>query len=291
MGGNSALWGASSAIAWGVGDFSARFSGERSGVATTTFWMIVVSFAFTLVYALVLDIPIILSLNGSLYLICAGIGITAATGIFYEALTRGPVSIASPIVASYPAIALPISVALGARPGLWEWGAMGLTLIGVLIASQHSSDQTNSKQQFSKQIARRTSILAFLAAVLFALSIASLDLAIDSYGPTTTLLGVRVVGIICFLGWFIYQKKSPKASINAWWLLVLVGLLDTGGHLFLYIGLDSDHGEYAIVASSAYTVVTVLLARFFLRESVTGKQWIGIALVVAGLTSLTIIPS
>ena len=286
MGGNSALWGASSAIAWGVGDFSARFSGERSVVATTTFWMIVVSFAFTLVYALVLDIPIILSLNGSLYLICAGIGITAATGIFYEALTR-----ASPIVASYPAIALPISVALGARPGLWEWGAMGLTLIGVLIASQHSSDQTNSKQQFSKQIARRTSILAFLAAVLFALSIASLDLVIDSYGPTTTLLGVRVVGIISFLGLFIYQKKSPKASINAWWLLVLVGLLDTGGHLFLYIGLDSDHGEYAIVASSAYTVVTVLLARFFLRESVTGKQWIGIALVVAGLTSLTIIPS
>ena len=290
MSGNSALWGAGSAVAWGIGDFSARFSSERTGVAVTTFWMMFSGLCFTLLYMALDGIPIHWTLDRLWFLVIAGIGITSATGIFYAALTRGPVSIASPIVASYPAIALPISIVTGARPGLWEWVAMIITLIGVWIATQNKKI-TNDEDKYSKKYIGQTSLLALSAATIFAFAISSLDIAIESYGPTTSLLGVRVIGILCFIGWFFYQRQLPTAKFSSWWLLALVGLLDTIGHLFLYIGLDSEHGEYAIVASAAYTIITVILARFFLNESISKTQWIGILLVVGGIASLTVLPS
>ena len=55
------------------------------------------------------------------------------------------------------------------------------------------------------------------------------------------------------------------------------------GHLLLYTGLGLPNGEYAIVASVGYTVVTVVLARIFLREPVSPLQWGGIAMVVGGV--------
>ena len=74
---------------------------------------------------------------------------------------------------------------------------------------------------------------------------------------------------------------------RAWPVLAAFGVLDTMGHLLLYFGLELPNGEYAIVASVGYTVVTVLLARMFLREPVSRLQWGGVAMVVGGVGVLS----
>ena len=75
-------------------------------------------------------------------------------------------------------------------------------------------------------------------------------------------------------------------SQRPWPILVSFGLLDTSGHVMIFVGMRLEHGEYTIVTSVGYTVVTVLLARIFLREPASARQWGSIALVVAGVAIL-----
>lgn len=290
MSGGAALWGAGSALVWGVSDYSARFAGERVGVLTASLGMMLVGLVATVIYIVVAGIDINWTIDGAGYLIGGGVGIAVGTVVLYEALTRGPVSVASPVVASYPAMAVPISIAMGTRPGVLEWVAMAATMVGVWIVARWVRDATGTQgSSFEPANIRRTTILALTSAAVFALAITAIDLAVDIYGPPVAVLGMRAVGIICFACWFLVKRQIPRVPLNAIWLLVFLGMLDTMGHLFLYMGLESAHGEFAVVASAAYTVVTVLLARIFLREPVNLPQWGGIAIVVAGIGSLAVL--
>ena len=74
---------------------------------------------------------------------------------------------------------------------------------------------------------------------------------------------------------------------RAWPLILLIALVDTMGYVFVYAGLALENGEFAIVTSSAYSVVTIILARIFLREPVVRLQWLGVAIVIAGIGTLS----
>lgn len=290
MSGGAALWGAGAALTWGVSDYTARFAGERAGVATATFGMMLIGLVITAVYVAISGEQIHWSLAGAAYIVGGGIGIAVGTAVLFEALTKGPVSIASPMVACYPALSVPITVALGARPGVWEWVAMGGTIAGIwLVARYVKESPAAGDETFSRANIRRTALLALSSAVIFALAINGLDLAVVEYGPTITVLGIRIVGVLCFVAWFLIRREVPRAPVNSWWIIGLIGVLDTAGHFFLYLGLDAEHGEFAVVASAAYTVVTVLLARIFLKEPVSPPQWLGIAVVVGGIASLALL--
>ena len=85
----------------------------------------------------------------------------------------------------------------------------------------------------------------------------------------------------------LFARRAPvRFPVRAWPILAAFGFFDTAGHLLLYTGLGLPNGEYAIVASVGYTVVTVVLARTFLREPVSPFQWGGIGLVVGGVAVL-----
>jgi drug/metabolite transporter (DMT)-like permease len=70
---------------------------------------------------------------------------------------------------------------------------------------------------------------------------------------------------------------------GAFLMLALIGLLDTGGNT-LYAAASS-YGALSVTAvlASLYPVVTVLLARYRLRERVHRLQEVGIALTIAGI--------
>ena len=94
---------------------------------------------------------------------------------------------------------------------------------------------------------------------------------------------VRLFGFVALTALLLARRERVRFPVRAWPVLAAFGVLDTMGHLLLYTGLGLPHGEYAIVASVGYTVVTVVLARFFLREPVSPLQWGGIGLVVGGV--------
>ena len=57
-------------------------------------------------------------------LVLAGLAVMVATLLLYWGLARGPVTIVSPIAASYPVFNMALAVLLGLSPSPWQWGAM-----------------------------------------------------------------------------------------------------------------------------------------------------------------------
>ena len=222
-------------------------------------------------------------LDGIHWLVGIGAGTVLGSLLFYHAVTHGPVSLASPVVACYPAIAVPISVALGARPDPLHWVAMVGVMAGVWLVARTTPKGEGKAPEYAPAVIRRTILYSLIAAATFAASLTAADHAIEIYGPWQTVLVVRLIGFVALTVLLLARRERVRFPVRAWPVLVAFGVLDTMGHLLLYTGLGLPNGEYAIVASVGYTVVTVVLARLFLREPVSPLQWGGIGLVVGGV--------
>ncbi|MBR45927.1 MAG: hypothetical protein CMM31_05520 [Rhodospirillaceae bacterium] len=282
------LWGVGCAAVWGVSDFVARFAGRSVGAMAATFAMMAIGAVLIVVLMAIMGEAVEWRTDGLHWLLAIAGGTTIGAVLFFYAVTHGPVSLAAPMVACFPAVAVPISVALGARPGPIIWVAMAVTLAGIwLVARTVSAASTGSEaKEYSPAIIRQTILLSLAAASIYAASLTAADLAVEIYGPLQTVLVVRLVGAVALIAILMARRERARFPVRAWPILVAFGVLDTLGHLFLFFGLETVHGEYTIVASVAYTAVTVLLARLFLREPVSKLQWGGVALVMCGVALL-----
>ena len=239
-------------------------------------------------YIVVSGAPLVWELSGLWLLVLNGVATVVATFMLFEALTRGPVSLGSPIVSSYPAFAVPMTVVFGARPEPIHWVAMAATLGGVwLVALAVSRVDAGDRPEYSPAVLRRAVPMALGAAIIFAIAILAADEAVDRYGLPLTLLSGRVIGAIVLGVGLLVMRRSPRMPVRVWPLVLLLATVDTLGYVFVYAGLALENGEFAIVTSSAYSVVTILLARIFLREQVVPLQWLGVAIVIAGMGTLS----
>jgi drug/metabolite transporter (DMT)-like permease len=73
----------------------------------------------------------------------------------------------------------------------------------------------------------------------------------------------------------------PRGSV--WWLLAIMGLMDTTAYVANNLGLHSGPVSIVTVVASLYGAITVLLSSLFLRERLGRTQWFGIALLFAGI--------
>ncbi|MGD9538084.1 MAG: DMT family transporter [Alphaproteobacteria bacterium] len=285
---SAAFFGAGTAAIWGVTDLVARFSGRSVGVLVSALGLMAIGSVALLPYILATGATIDWDAGGFWLIAASGLGMAFGTLLLFAALTRGPVSLASPVVASYPAITVPASLALGARPEPIHWLAMLGTMAGVWLVARAVARHADSQLgDYARSNQRGTLLLAIASAVLFALALIAADLAIERYGWLQTLIGSRLVGAAAFAIVLAFRRHTVRPMPAGTWLLLLVlALLDTSGHAVLYVGLALPDGEYAVVASAAYTGVTTVLAWLFLREPVSRIQWLGIGLIIGGVAVL-----
>ena len=284
----SALFGVGAAASWGVGDFTARFIGRAVGVPQGLFGIMLIGSLAVGLYVVASGTPLVWELSGLWLLVLNGVATMLATYMLFDALTRGPVSLGSPMVSSYPAFAVPITVVFGARPEPIHWVAMAATLGGIwLVALAVSRIEGGDKPEYAPAVLRRAMLMAIGSAFFFAVALLAADEAIGRYGLPLTLLSGRIVGAIVLGGAFLVMRKVPHMPVRTWPLILLLALVDTLGYVFVYAGLALENGEFAIVTSSAYSVVTIMLARIFLREQVVPLQWLGVAIVIAGIGTLS----
>ena len=284
----SALFGVGAAASWGVGDFTARFIGRAVGVPQGLFGIMLIGSLAVGLYIVASGEPLVWELSGLWLLVLNGVATMLATYMLFDALTRGPVSLGSPMVSSYPAFAVPMTVVFGARPEPIHWVAMAATLSGIwLLALAVSRIEGGDRPEYAPAVLRRAVLMATGSAFFFAVALLAADEAIGRYGVPLTLLSGRIVGAVVLGGAFLVMRKVPHMPVRAWPLILLLALVDTLGYAFIYAGLAMENGEFAIVTSSAYSVVTIMLARIFLREQVVPLQWLGVAIVIAGIGTLS----
>lgn len=288
MTGSAAFFGAGTALFWGVSDVFARLSGRSAGVLVTTLAMMTIGSVVLIIYVFANGDSINWDPSGYWLIAVSGVCTAVGTILIYAALTRGPVSLASPAAASYPAISVPITVALGERPELLHWLAMIGAMVGVwLVARSVGRRADGGLPDYERRNIRITLLISIAAAAVFALALITAGEATKHYGWLQTLLGSRLLGAVVFLAVLAVRREAWRpVPIRAWPFLLVLGLLDTGGHAALYAGLALPNGQFAVVASAGYTVVTTIIARLFLHEPVSLAQWLGIGLVVAGVAAL-----
>ncbi len=281
------LWGSVTALSWGASDFIARFSGRAVGHHGALLGMLLTGSFLLSLWVWWSGAPLNWSPHGLWLVAISGLSIMLATLWLYQGLARGPISIVSPIVGSYPALIVAFAVGAGARPTLPQWAAMAVAMIGIVIVAR-VADSFAEPGRVTRRDLRTTVIIAFGSSAAFAIGVYLAQLAVPVYGNLQTTWLSRLVSLATLL-LLLAARRGKGARVPArWWPAVAAqGLFDTGGYLALYQGSYGAGAEIAAVTASAFGAVTTLLAWLLLREAIRPLQWLGILLIFAGVAVLS----
>ena len=198
--------------------------------------------------------------------------------LLYRGLAKGPMAIVAPITAVACA-ALPVIWGLLSGEKLTELQIVGVFvgLLAIFLVSWTPGERTAIKG------------LLVLEAVVAGLSFGAFFIVIDGTSETTApwpVVGSRVFSVLVIFLFVIIGRKNIKPEKNSTPFIVGAGFFDTLANVVLLAALNKGLLSLVSVLASFYPAVTVLLARFFLKEMMLKNQIIGLAL---GLTSIALL--
>jgi drug/metabolite transporter (DMT)-like permease len=208
----------------------------------------------------------------------AGMSEVIGIAALYRGLAVGTMSVVAPCAATAPVVPLLAGLLVGEVPGPVNGAGIALAVIGIVIASVPSAPAGP---------APRTSPgpsigYGVLAALGFGAFFSFMDQAGDSSVPWA-LLGARMTALT-LIAVSVAVRRPPMTPSRA-------DLPVIAGMGVLIVAADtmytaaSTHGLVGVVAvlGSLHTVVTLGLARVFLRERLTRPQQAGVATSFLGV--------
>ena len=269
---------------WGVSQIFAKYSTVRLGVARIALLIAVVegplyAFAF-LIWHEDLDFSL---WDGLLAAASCLIGVSGFL-CFFESVMDGQVAIAGTISAAYPALTVVGAVVILSE-SLSAVQALGvLLIIGGVVALSYEPDPGTKHA-----ITRRSLTFAFLAFCAWGVWSLSSKVAVDAVGPGN-LFGFYVLSSLTaplIYAWFRRMRLPAKVEENptrlAWSFgAIALGLNVLGAYAYTY-ALEKGNASLVGPTSSAYPIVTVVLAVAILKEKLHKTQVIWLAGVCIGL--------
>ncbi|MBQ5862689.1 MAG: DMT family transporter [Peptococcaceae bacterium] len=211
-------------------------------------------------------------------------------------------SLADPIENTSGAIcAILCVVVLGETIAPGVWVAIALTVIGIIgVSYTEQSAEVNRKQRLGSRLAIVAFAMPFCYAIIDAvgclLDIFFLDMATSpligitednielvanvSYELTFAICGML---LFAFMMWKQVKFELPKQKDKA-----VAAVCETAGQL-TYVYAMSGNGAIAAPILSCVCVVSLLLSRIFLKEKLTKKQYMFIAIIITGILMLAVL--
>jgi drug/metabolite transporter (DMT)-like permease len=269
---------------------------RRVGVALTSIGMQSISLVgYAVVLALLGRWPVLTPELVGYGFVLGIIGVTSAAAL-YRALALGPIAVVSPVVASYSALAVVlIVVLLGERLTFGQGAAIAVTFIGVVVASTDFGEVRRTlgrpstlaplATQGPLPLGVRYGLVATFGFAVWAFLYAAAVHATDGLGM---ILPLRVFSVLLLLVYVLVRRPSfaPLRDRRALVLIVIVGVLDTGANVLLSLGIASGFASFVMTGSGAYPLIPALLAIAVLHERLAPNQYVGVAVLVAGLVAL-----
>ena len=283
---NPAAFGLLTALGWGGADFIARFTGRAMGHHVALLGMLAVGSVVLPLVAWQAGVDLVWRPEGWWLLLATGVGIMVATLLLYWGLARGPVTIVAPIVGSYPALNVAFEVALGARPTGLQWLAMAAVMAGVFVVAR-AAGAFEDGAEYSRSALRKTILIAAAASVGFSFAIGAAQHAAPIYGELQTVVMGRWISLVSIALVLLWLRRPPRMPRRWWPWVLLQGLLDGGAYVALLAAGSGADAAIAVVVASGFGAVTVLLARFILKEAMTLFQWAGVLLIIGGVAVLS----
>jgi drug/metabolite transporter (DMT)-like permease len=278
----SALLGLASALGLGAADFMARFSSRALGAPLTYGVVLLVGAVGATIWLLASGAVLVWSPFGCTIAVIHGVSVSVMCILLYMGLARGPIAVVAPIVATHPALVLAVNVLMGMRPSAIQWVAMITVLAGgILIARSAEAGPDHSKAS------RTTLLIAFGACLAYVAIVLTAQVATPLIGAFQTMWIGRWAGLAFIALILLFQQA--KLRVPSEWLpfVGLQGGLDALGYFAFLAGANTAAPYITMVVASAFSVVTVLLAKLIIHEPVSKTQWGAIALIAAGTAVLS----
>jgi drug/metabolite transporter (DMT)-like permease len=278
----SALLGLASALGLGAADFMARFSSRALGAPLTYGVVLFVGAVGATIWLLASGAVLVWSPLGCTIAVVHGVSVSVMCILLYMGLARGPIAVVAPIVATHPALVLAVNVLMGMRPSAFQWAAMVTVLAGgILIARSAEARPDHSKAN------RTTLLIAFGACLAYVAIVLTAQVATPLIGEFQTMWIGRWAGLT-FIALILLLQQARLRVPSEWLPFVgLQGGLDALGYFAFLAGANTAAPFITMVVASAFSVVTVLLAKLIIHEPVSKMQWAAIALIAAGTAVLT----
>ena len=226
--------------------------------------------------------------------ICAGVAGGVGFMFFYAGLAAGPMSIVAPLSALVSTV-LPVAAALaeGERPGPQVYaGALICVVAIVAVSSGGGAPGITGITGMLRTNWRATRGIAYGAASGAAFGM--FFLFIRNGGESGALWPVavaRVAGTLIVLAAAAGTRTGPvhwRPDARLFLTALAAGALDAGANVCYVLATRAGLFGLAIVLTSLYPGVTVLLARFLLGERLGWAQRAGLALAAAGVLLVTL---
>jgi drug/metabolite transporter (DMT)-like permease len=298
--------GLTGALCWGLADFAARFASRRVGAYRALLFMQLFGF---------LALTFYLELRGGIargvapgwhpwaLAVAAGLLNVTASLALYHSFEVGVMSIVAPISSAYPALTVALSLLSGERIHPVRAAGLALTLIGVVLAATSfakppeaaSLDREASLDKLGDKSVARAHLSkgvgwAIFAGVLFGFLFWFLGYQVlPVVDGTVSVWVIRLTSFSTLLVCAAPARQSLRVPHGGvWWLLAALGVLDTAAFMANNAGLHTGQVAVVSVLASLYGAVTVLLSWIFLRERLERSQWLGIALIFAGIVLVSL---
>jgi len=288
---NTLFLGLAVALLWGSADTLATSATQRIGSACTTFVAQIAGFLLVAIFGLacagrlgLLSFPAHALDESVLWGVVLG-GISAGAYLtLYQALSAGPLAVASPVVSAQGGVTLLLAVVLlHERLQSFQLFFLLLTFVGVMLAALNAGElaHMNARALFGPGVC-----FALISLLCFGVLAFGLGLAARQSNWFISVLLLR-----CFSCLFITLLKPPDASeevgkgASPWGYLLaaLVGFFDMGGLTVFSLATSSGSIGVAGMICSAYGVIPLLAGVLLLRERIHWSQVLGCLWLVVGL--------
>lgn len=280
---NPGLLGLVAAAAWGVHDvIGARVSGEIGAMKTATAVTLFGLVLLTLWLSIAGGFPT-MELERAWLPALSGVFLALATIWLFAAMAAGSVSLAVPIVMSYPATSLVLGALAGRTPSLAQMLFAAVVIAGVVLVAR---SERGGGEKVSD--VRRAILFALLSHATFAMGNFIGQYAATIYGAIPATWISRIGGSAAIIPLLLVTTPRPSDVPYGWLpFLVLMGGLDVFALSMLNLGGHTAQPELAIVTASAAGVIAILLAWVFFKERIAPLRWIGIIMTFSGVAALT----
>jgi len=267
----SAGYGLAAVLAWGTSDFLGGYATRRANafLFTTVVNIGGLLLVGTLASASHVQFP---SGQSVAWVLAGGVAGGAALAIFYRALSSGRMGLTAPVAAVLgAAIPTVFSMFTEGMPGGISIAGFFLAAIGLWLITR--AEDGNTPEGIGLALIAGTGFAGFYLCVRQAGDASAFWIA-----TFTRTGGLLITGVIVLL----QRKFSDITGAGVRWG-ILTGCVDSLGTILFVRASQAGRLDEAVVISSLYPAVTVLLARMFLKEHFTRWRFIGLLAALAAV--------
>lgn len=281
-------------LGWGFADFFAKKTVDKIGDIATLVWAHLFG---TLVFALIalynqvvlksgFTIPTSLIEWGGLIFFGS---LQALVYLFvYKGFGKGQLALLNPVFASYSGIVAALSIALygekltGGLPIALLIIFGGIILLNIDMKALQSRRFNITHAPGLKEVG--------LAAIMAAFWTLFWDKFVGGKDWMSYALFMYVFMTVAA----IIISKLQKVNLavvkpNLWKFLMLIGFCEVGAYLAISLGFSTtSYTSIVAILSGAFSLPTLLLSHFFLKEKVTIVQRVGSVIIILGIIILSI---